>query len=1282
VYISSDMITTETIATRSGLALQVARQMGKQEVELKLLLESRRACMLHWGLRVAGQAAWQQPPQAVWPAQTRAAGPALQTPFAIRLPVPVEYSSVEFVLFFPEQRKWDNNNGQNYRIVLEQAPREDDKLGPIVQEYVAGKKVLFQRVFDLEPSGRLAAVVAKAEQSSIATPPGHQPTLAAAGSPPQHVFSVAQASPPSGSRTVSVRRTETGGETPPEPAGEDACATGLIRYPPQEEMLAERKPSGGQLTPAEPPVVIMLWSDLPELTLHWGISRYSSYEWFVPPESLRPPGTILWEGHTAQTPFTQVDGLSQLRLEMPTATAPMGLQFVLKRPGPNPWVRFRGDNFFIPIRVDYERTAHVSAPELAGVAQEIIQAETARNSWTLMHRFNLAYDLLDRVAGGQDGLALIFVWLRYSALRQLTWQRNYNTKPRELSHAEDRLTQKLVQLYSRNREGRSLLRLMLASVGPGGEGQRIRDEILQIMHRHHIKEVAGHFLEEWHQKLHNNTTPDDIVICEAYLEFLYSDGNCDRFYQKLQAGGVNKQRLESFERPIRSDPDFVPHIKEGLIHDFQNFLRTLRSVHEGTDLETAVNNARGRLDGPTQGLLGRLWEQRHGQTPLPGVVGNITEIRRRLHRRLEGGETARELLYLDLALEQFLRLVVERNLQNTTEAGVLVELIARVLENRLLSASDAELTACAQDWQRLQQTPPDGGAPLSSARREDPGQVLPGRAEDSDALPMDVSQAADASGDWALHAKSVLDRIARVLGELIDRTYQLLQPKAELLGHAFHADAWVITLFSEEVVRGSSLDFALSLLLRNLEPVLRKAARLGDWQVVSRGSGSGIVEVLPQLRDLQGKQFDAPRVIVADHVGGDEDIPDGVTAVIAPDVTDIVSHVAVRARNAGLLFASCYDPETFNRLKALQGRHVRVQVNAAGDVVLEETQESTSALKPGTRATRPPVARPGFRQWALAANEFEASLTGAKSLNLTRLEGKLPGWIQRPSSVAIPFGVCEHVLAAGENQAVAREYNRLLGEVESDPARILPDVRATLLKLAPPSGFEAALRQKATQAGLPWPKEDWGGAWQRIKQVWASKWNERAFYSRKTQGLPHQDLLMAVLIQQVIAADYAFVLHTVNPFTGERDELYAELVAGLGETLVGNYPGRALSAVSHRSSKAITLLTYPSKSMVLRGGGLIFRSDSNGEDLAGFAGAGLYDSVLLPEPAKSLADYSGEPLVWDNTFRTDILKRLTELGVAVEAAFGGPQDIEGVVSGGKYFLVQSRPQVGIACNDG
>ncbi|KAL4424418.1 hypothetical protein ABPG77_005661 [Micractinium sp. CCAP 211/92] len=92
---------------------------------------------------------------------------------------------------------------------------------------------------------------------------------------------------------------------------------------------------------------------------------------------------------------------------------------------------------------------------------------------------------------------------------------------------------------------------------------------------------------------------------------------------------------------------------------------------------------------------------------------------------------------------------------------------------------------------------------------------------------------------------------------------------------------------------------------------------------------------------------------------------------------------------------------------------------------------------------------------------------------------------------------------------------------------------------------------------------------------------------------------------------------------------------------------------------------------------LIARSDSNGEDLEAFAGAGLYDSVPFPALEHHAIDYAVEPLLFDGELRQRLLAELPELGAGVEQAFGGvPQDIEGVrTAEGACFVVQSRPQV-------
>ena len=66
---------------------------------------------------------------------------------------------------------------------------------------------------------------------------------------------------------------------------------------------------------------------------------------------------------------------------------------------------------------------------------------------------------------------------------------------------------------------------------------------------------------------------------------------------------------------------------------------------------------------------------------------------------------------------------------------------------------------------------------------------------------------------------------------------------------------------------------------------------------------------------------------------------------------------------------------------------------------------------------------------------------------------------------------------------------------------------------------------------------------------------------------------------------------------------------------------------------------------------------------------------MLPPPRENVLDYSKEPLVWDQHFQTDLLTTIADIGTRIEKIMGSPQDIEGAYSRGKYYVVQTRPQV-------
>jgi alpha-glucan,water dikinase len=974
--------------------------------------------------------------------------------------------------------------------------------------------------------------------------------------------------------------------------------------------------------------------------LHWGLRRRGDPSWQAAPQAIWPEGSRSFGEKAVQSPFV---GRGCVTIRIDDSRDLRSIDFVLFFPDENRWDNNRGKNYRIEIPgqpLPYEGSFVNHG--VAEIAEEIIERETSRNSWTLMHRFNLCHDLLDKAKDTEEGLALVFVWLRYSFIRQLDWQRNYNTQPRELGHAMDRLTLKLAGIYSASAAAREMVRLVMTTLGRGSDAQRVRDEVLNIMHRHHIKETSGHFMEEWHQKLHNNTTPDDIVICQAYLEFLRSSGNLDRFYKKLNDAGVTKERLESYERPIRSHPDFIPHLKDALIQDFEHFLGILKAVHAGTDLGTAIQAARYIFDGEMHQLMDFIWHHHNDRKTAAGMLSaKIVDARRRVANLLSGHQDrVRDLLFLDIALEDFLRIMVEKNLGPEQTPGELADLAGSAIENLCMSAPGEELLYIRKHWERLGKMPRFGR-------------------------------------EWSLHAKAVADRMAAVVGDSADRLIGLLQPKAEFLGKAFHAASWSIGLFSEEVVRGRPA-FAVSLVLRYLEPVLRKSGRMGNWQVISPGEWTAEVAVVETLKSVQGRSFPRPVLLVTDKVSGDEEIPAGVVAIVTPAVIDILAHLSVRARNSGVLFATCYDADLIEQLKSLRGRPVNVGIHG-GDVVIEEAAAGAeTAVVPHAPVRRMP-ARPSFFSYAVAMREFDKEIVGGKSNHLKQLQEKLPEWIGLPASAAMPFGVFEKVLEEERNAHTAAEYNGLLsrlGEDLQNTAAILSDLREEILRLKAPDALVTSLRSVMEESGLGWPG-DWEGAWTRIKEVWASKWNERAYLSRRANNIADSDLFMAVLIQNVIEAEYSYVIHTVNPFAGTRDEVYAEAVKGLGEALVGNYPGKALSFTRRKGTEETETLSFPSKRSGLFGKGLIFRSDSNGEDLSGFAGAGLYDSFILPAPQKMTLDYTGDPLIWDESFRKGFMSRIGEVGVLVESALGSPQDIEGAYAKDRYYVVQTRPQVGL-----
>lgn len=61
-------------------------------------------------------------------------------------------------------------------------------------------------------------------------------------------------------------------------------------------------------------------------------------------------------------------------------------------------------------------------------------------------------------------------------------------------------------------------------------------------------------------------------------------------------------------------------------------------------------------------------------------------------------------------------------------------------------------------------------------------------------------------------------------------------------------------------------------------------------------------------------------------------VQEGVVAVLTASTTDVLSHLAIRARSQRTLLASCFNATELDELKSREGEETALVVNAAGSV--------------------------------------------------------------------------------------------------------------------------------------------------------------------------------------------------------------------------------------------------------------------------------------------------------------------------------------------------------------
>ena len=102
---------------------------------------------------------------------------------------------------------------------------------------------------------------------------------------------------------------------------------------------------------------------------------------------------------------------------------------------------------------------------------------------------------------------------------------------------------------------------------------------------------------------------------------------------------MTRERLESFDRAIKVEPEDYPDKREALIKDFRNYLGILKAVHSGADLNASAQAAGDQMPGGVKGYLGYVLAHQGDHIILP-LIENAVEARTELHSAISGNRCA------------------------------------------------------------------------------------------------------------------------------------------------------------------------------------------------------------------------------------------------------------------------------------------------------------------------------------------------------------------------------------------------------------------------------------------------------------------------------------------------------------------------------------------------------------------------------------------------------------------------------------------------------------------
>ena len=525
------------------------------------------------------------------------------------------------------------------------------------------------------------------------------------------------------------------------------------------------------------------------------------------------------------------------------------------------------------------------------------------------------------------------------------------------------------------------------------------------------------------------------------------------------------------------------------------------------------------------------------------------------------------------------------------------------------------------------------------------------------------------------------------------------------LGNKLSINKKSVLVFVESFIR-SNIIFQFSKCCDLLMTIIRDNLNLPPFNIINMGKVEGEFYYYENIDSFNKANLDESheKILFIENSDGTEEIPKNVVGILLNQDLSQLSHISIRVRQSGAAFCCVLEPKIFkNYVNSFKNKDfVAFECLNESKINVKKTEKKEKKEKNEKNEEKNEEKKLNVEE----SNEIDENVliysmkdeniknTGSKFEKIKKLyeiseKCKL---FQTPFSMCIPNDIYKYYfnlfIEKNSDKLNKLEQTDLKNlELESENFKndfinfiislhkendsklnsILTSISNNFSSIKTNNNLLAIrsssnLEDNSNQAGaglfdsyLNIDLNNHEEIIEKIAKVWASVFNSRAIINRRKLNIETKLAKMAVIIMQMTEPDFCYVIHTMNPINGNSNEVYLELAVGLGETLAqSNQKGAPFRLIYNRSEDSLNVMNLSS-----------------------------YNYEIEKKSNKcKIVEYRNENLMKNEEFLIDVGKKLGKIGVFIENEISEEkvgQDIEGNFMMNEdevnFFIVQTRPEI-------